>query len=182
MCVDMSEMFVSSLWKGDFGKLSRVIFGFKRGSQVTCAVLPFCTKVKYRGDRWSYMAATPREDEWWCMKDQKCSLERSGGLYFPFFCTANLDFIISYYVFSKMKMLWVIQKRSRKGEKRIVNSREVSFFFLCPSTSSPFSMFLSLCCYRNSSVVLLLLSLWTMCSVEGFGRSLNTLGSTAMGA
>lgn len=58
MCVDMSEMFVSSLWKGDFGKLFRVMFGFKRRSQLTCAVLPFCTKVKYRGDRWPYMAAT----------------------------------------------------------------------------------------------------------------------------
>lgn len=180
MCVDMLEMFVSSLWKGDFGKLFRVMFGFKRGSQLTCAVLPFCTKVKYRGDRWSYMAATPREDEWWCMKDQKCSLERLGVYTSLFF--AQPTFIISHYVFSKMKMLWVIQKRCRKGEKRTVNSREVSFFFLCPSTSSPFSLFLSLCCYRNSSVVLLLLSLWTMCSVEGFGRSLNTLGSTAMGA
>lgn len=29
----MSEMFVSSLWKGDFSKLFTVAFVFKRGSQ-----------------------------------------------------------------------------------------------------------------------------------------------------
>lgn len=37
MCFDTSEMFVSSLWRGDFAKLSTVMFGVKRGSQSFCA-------------------------------------------------------------------------------------------------------------------------------------------------
>lgn len=36
VCFDMSEMLVSSLWKGDFAKLFTIMFGFKRGSHLSC--------------------------------------------------------------------------------------------------------------------------------------------------
>lgn len=37
MCFDMSEMFVSSLWKKDFDKLFTACVVLKRGSQLNCA-------------------------------------------------------------------------------------------------------------------------------------------------
>lgn len=42
MCFDMSEMFVSSLWEGDFDKLFTVMCAFKRGSRLSCVYNHFC--------------------------------------------------------------------------------------------------------------------------------------------
>lgn len=36
ICFDMSKMFVSSLWKGDFDNLFTAMCGFKRGRQLSC--------------------------------------------------------------------------------------------------------------------------------------------------
>lgn len=40
MCLDMPEMFVSCLWKGDFDKLFTVMCGFRRKSVELCTELP----------------------------------------------------------------------------------------------------------------------------------------------
>lgn len=53
--IDMSEMFVSSLWKGDLAKPFTVMCGLKRGSQLSCVHNHLRLVLRLGFDRWSNM-------------------------------------------------------------------------------------------------------------------------------